>query len=305
MSRFCSALTRLNSSRLKHSSAQSSTALCSASSRLRHGGVRPDLAELVVERLVGHDQLAQPAQQRIAGARVQRRERTHRHPLDQHLHADELLVDDVGLHQLVEQRAERVADREDLAAEARLHVVAEGVHVARFLARLVGGVLLRARDRRTCRTGWSTGCSAPCSPCRMFDSVQRALSLASVDLLAARRAGRPPRCAAPATDAERNHRLVGRPRFVPVGCSRGSSGFQKCSSVRAMISSKWACAGRSARRRSWPRNRCGLRCCTRGQSCGWSRCGSQQARATLRLKRTPGSSTSFLTLSTLAERLLT
>src|SRR5438552_6729556 len=52
---------------------------------LRERGMRPDLAELVVEGLVGHDELADAAEQRVLGDLVERREGTHRDTFHQHL----------------------------------------------------------------------------------------------------------------------------------------------------------------------------------------------------------------------------
>src|SRR5258708_4434821 len=47
----------------------------------------PDAAEAMVECLVTHHQLDQPAQHGIVGLGVESGERAHRHPFDQHLHS--------------------------------------------------------------------------------------------------------------------------------------------------------------------------------------------------------------------------
>jgi hypothetical protein len=108
----------------------------------RQRGGPPDLAEAVVERLVGHDELAETAEEWIASHLVERRERAHGEPLDQHLHADDLLVDHLGRDELPQQLAQGVADGEDAAPEARGDVAREGVDVARLLADLVRRVFL-------------------------------------------------------------------------------------------------------------------------------------------------------------------
>ena len=131
-----------------------------------------------MERLVGHHQLAQLDQQRVLRVLVERRERAHGKAFDQHLHADDLLVDLRRADHLGQQRLQRRAAGKR-RAPARLDVAGEGRDVAGFFARLVGGVFLRARIAQdVAERGRSA--SAPCSPCRIADSCQRVDSLANL-----------------------------------------------------------------------------------------------------------------------------
>ena len=65
-----------------------------------------NLAKLVMERLVGHHQLYQAAEDRIPAVFVQIGERSHRQPFEQHLHADKLLIGNRGFEQILEQITE-------------------------------------------------------------------------------------------------------------------------------------------------------------------------------------------------------
>ena len=63
-----------------------------------------------MERLVGHHQFYQAAEERIPAVFVQIGERSHRQPFEQHLHADKLLIDYRVFDQILEQIAEDFAD---------------------------------------------------------------------------------------------------------------------------------------------------------------------------------------------------
>ncbi len=112
-----------------------------------------------MEGLVAHHQLDQPAQHGIVGLGVERRERAHRQALDQHLHADDLLVDLGRADEVGQHRGDGLADRQrvtpapgDVAREAR--------DMARLLARLVDGVFLRARvDQDVAEAGRQRHCA--------------------------------------------------------------------------------------------------------------------------------------------------
>ena len=90
---FWSGLPRLKSRIWKQCAAQSSIMFVLALRQLRDRAVGPDLSEFVVEGFVGHHQLAELAHQRIARFLVERGEGAHGETFDQHLHADELLLD--------------------------------------------------------------------------------------------------------------------------------------------------------------------------------------------------------------------
>ena len=60
---------------------------------LRDGAVGPDLAEFVVECLIGHHQLEQLLGHRVALVAESIGEGTHGQALDKHLHANDFLVD--------------------------------------------------------------------------------------------------------------------------------------------------------------------------------------------------------------------
>ncbi|ABS61649.1 hypothetical protein Plav_0026 [Parvibaculum lavamentivorans DS-1] len=111
---------------------------------VRDRAVGPDLAELVMEGFVRHHELRQLDEERIVRLRVKRREGAHGKAFDQHLHADDLLVDLRCVDDVGEQAAQRRADGEGLAP-TRLDVFREGRHMAGFFAGLVGGIFLRAR----------------------------------------------------------------------------------------------------------------------------------------------------------------
>ena len=97
-----------------------------------------------MERLVGHDELHEPLEQRVVGVGVQVGEGAHRQPLQQHLHADQLFVDERRAHDVGQEVAEQLPHRIG-RAPAHLDIAAERGDVPRFLARLVGGIFLRAR----------------------------------------------------------------------------------------------------------------------------------------------------------------
>ena len=70
---------------------------------LRDGAVGPNLPELVVERFVGHDELRQLLRQRIVPFFEDRSEGAHGEAFDQHLHADDLLIDLRRVHDFLQQ----------------------------------------------------------------------------------------------------------------------------------------------------------------------------------------------------------
>ncbi|ABS63824.1 conserved hypothetical protein [Parvibaculum lavamentivorans DS-1] len=112
--------------------------------QVRNGAVRPDLSEFVMEGFVRHGELHQLHHQRVAAPFVEGSEGAHGETFDKHLHADELLPDERRVDEFGQHIAERRADGHGLAP-AGLDVVGEAGHVTGFLARLVGGVFLRAR----------------------------------------------------------------------------------------------------------------------------------------------------------------
>ena len=94
-----------------------------------------------MESLVGHHQLAQFHQQRIARFLVKGGEGPHGQPLDQHLHADDLFVDFGRQHHFGQKIFQRLAAGKR-CAPARLDIGGECGDVAGFFPRLVGGVFL-------------------------------------------------------------------------------------------------------------------------------------------------------------------
>ena len=97
----------------------------------------------MVKRLVAHHELDQPAQHRIVGLGIERREGAHGDAFDQHLHADDLLVDLFSRHQIREDAGDRLAHGER-RAPAAVDIAREACNMSCFLARLVGGVFLGA-----------------------------------------------------------------------------------------------------------------------------------------------------------------
>ncbi|AAK25441.1 hypothetical protein CC_3479 [Caulobacter vibrioides CB15] len=110
---------------------------------LGHGAVGPDLPELVVEGLVGHHQLQQLLADRVIDVVVEGGEGAHGQTFDQHLHADDLLVDLGRAYDLDQQGLQGRAALDGLAP-AGLDVLGEARHVAGLFAGLVGGVFLGA-----------------------------------------------------------------------------------------------------------------------------------------------------------------
>ncbi len=118
MTCFCSALIRLNSRVWKIWACPVLDLAMLLFVEVPDGLRRPDAAEAVMERLVAHHQLHQAAQHGIVGTCIQRRERAHRQALDQHLHADDLLVDLGRAHEIGQHRGDGLADRQRLAPNA-------------------------------------------------------------------------------------------------------------------------------------------------------------------------------------------
>ncbi len=111
--------------------------------QLRNGAIGPDLAELVVEGLVGHHQLQQLLAHRIGDDVEEAGEGAHGQAFDQHLHADDLLIDFRRADDLDQQIFQHGAAFER-PAPAGLDIFGEGGDVPGFFAGLVGGVFLRA-----------------------------------------------------------------------------------------------------------------------------------------------------------------
>lgn len=103
--------------------------------------VGPDFSNLRwMESFMGYDQLHASAQNRITGMLV---EVCSCEPFQQHLHTDQLIENNWGLDQVVEQIAQHITDRIGRTPTGR-YIIRKSRSVPRFFARLIGRIFLGA-----------------------------------------------------------------------------------------------------------------------------------------------------------------
>jgi len=98
----------------------------------------------MVKGFIRHHQLHEALQHRVARMFVKVRECTHRQPFQQHLHADELFIDDRRLDQAFQQITQDFANGVG-SALSRSHKICKPGDVASFFSGLIGRIFLRAR----------------------------------------------------------------------------------------------------------------------------------------------------------------